>query len=190
MFSDCLQSFTELEELEESELYMCSTCKKKQRSTKKFWIRRLPNVITFKPLTLYFVILILFWIFFLNCWFNFWREDFLYTLYKISKSTVSHGIDTIYKWKNCPLQSWKLYIENRTYFYWKKCMWSLFNKYLLQVLCLHIKRFRWQSFFRVKLETFVEFPLEGLNMHKYILDNLVRTIVFCRQSTIWKRRNI
>uniref|UniRef100_A0A8W8MI99 Ubiquitin carboxyl-terminal hydrolase n=1 Tax=Magallana gigas TaxID=29159 RepID=A0A8W8MI99_MAGGI len=41
--SDCLQSFTELEELEESELYMCSTCKKKQRSTKKFWIRRLPN---------------------------------------------------------------------------------------------------------------------------------------------------
>lgn len=84
--SDCLQSFTELEELEESELYMCSTCKKKQRSTKKFWIRRLPNV-----------------------------------------------------------------------------------------LCLHIKRFRWQSFFRVKLETFVEFPLEGLNMHKYILDNLHET---------------
>lgn len=66
----------------------------------------------------------------------------------------------------------------------KKCICSLFNKYLLQVLCLHIKRFRWQSFFRVKLETFVEFPLEGLNMHKYILDNLVRTIVFCRQSTI------
>lgn len=64
MFSDCLQSFTELEELEESELYMCSTCKKKQRSTKKFWIRRLPNVITFKPLTLYFIILILLGFFF------------------------------------------------------------------------------------------------------------------------------
>lgn len=41
---DCLSSFTELEELEASELYMCSNCKKKQRSTKKFWIRRLPNV--------------------------------------------------------------------------------------------------------------------------------------------------
>ncbi|VDI08745.1 ubiquitin carboxyl-terminal hydrolase 3, partial [Mytilus galloprovincialis] len=40
---DCLSSFTELEELEASELYMCSNCKKKQRSTKKFWIRRLPN---------------------------------------------------------------------------------------------------------------------------------------------------
>ena len=34
----------ELEELEESELYTCSNCKKKQKSTKKFWIRRLPNV--------------------------------------------------------------------------------------------------------------------------------------------------
>ena len=45
ILSDCLQSFTDLEELEESELYMCSTCKMKQRSTKKFWIRRLPNVI-------------------------------------------------------------------------------------------------------------------------------------------------
>lgn len=44
LISDCLSSFTELEELEASELYMCSNCKKKQRSTKKFWIRRLPNV--------------------------------------------------------------------------------------------------------------------------------------------------
>ncbi|CAG2219760.1 USP3 [Mytilus edulis] len=81
---DCLSSFTELEELEASELYMCSNCKKKQRSTKKFWIRRLPNV-----------------------------------------------------------------------------------------LCLHIKRFRWQSYFRVKLDTFVEFPLKDLNMNKYVLNNLV-----------------
>lgn len=42
--TDCLGNFTELEELEESELYMCSNCKGKQRSTKRFWIRRLPNV--------------------------------------------------------------------------------------------------------------------------------------------------
>lgn len=97
MFTDCLQSFTELEELEESELYMCSTCKKKQRSTKKFWIRRLPNVITFiKPLNLYFVILILLGFFCLNCLFDFWCENFfLHTLNKISTSTVlSCGMDT------------------------------------------------------------------------------------------------
>ena len=43
-FSDCLSSFTDVEELEDTELYMCGTCKLKQRSTKRFWIRRLPNV--------------------------------------------------------------------------------------------------------------------------------------------------
>ncbi|KAK3096545.1 hypothetical protein FSP39_001156 [Pinctada imbricata] len=84
--ADCLSSFTDVEELEDTELYMCSNCKLRQRSTKKFWIRRLPNV-----------------------------------------------------------------------------------------LCLHIKRFRWQSFFRVKLETFVEFPLTGLSMNKYVLNNLHET---------------
>lgn len=43
--SDCLASFISIEELTETELYHCSTCKKKQRSTKRFWIRRLPNVL-------------------------------------------------------------------------------------------------------------------------------------------------
>ena len=42
--AECLTHFTEVEELEETELYMCAGCKKRQRSTKKFWIRRLPNV--------------------------------------------------------------------------------------------------------------------------------------------------
>ncbi|KAL5004403.1 hypothetical protein ScPMuIL_017859 [Solemya velum] len=84
--SDCLSSFTDTEELEESELYMCSNCKKKQRSTKKFWIRRLPNV-----------------------------------------------------------------------------------------LCLHLKRFRWQSCYRVKVETFIEFPLRALDMNRYVLNNLHET---------------
>ncbi|XP_064608522.1 ubiquitin carboxyl-terminal hydrolase 3-like [Liolophura sinensis] len=84
--ADCLSSFTDIEELEESELYMCSNCKKRQRSTKKFWIRRLPNV-----------------------------------------------------------------------------------------LCLHIKRFRWNTCFRVKLETFVDFPLRGLDMSRYVLNNLHET---------------
>ncbi|XP_071794250.1 ubiquitin carboxyl-terminal hydrolase 3-like [Asterias amurensis] len=42
---DCLQSFTEVEELAESEHYMCTNCQKRQPSTKKFWFRKLPNVL-------------------------------------------------------------------------------------------------------------------------------------------------
>ncbi|XP_073159674.1 ubiquitin carboxyl-terminal hydrolase 3 isoform X3 [Lepidochelys kempii] len=42
---DCLRSFTDLEELDETELYMCHKCKKKQKSTKKFWIQKLPKVL-------------------------------------------------------------------------------------------------------------------------------------------------
>lgn len=79
--AECLTHFTEIEELEETELYMCTGCKKKQRSTKKFWIRRLPNV-----------------------------------------------------------------------------------------LCLHLKRFKWATSYRQKLECYVEFPLANLDMNKYILD--------------------
>lgn len=44
MVLDCLRSFTDLEELDETELYMCHKCKKKQKSTKKFWIQKLPKV--------------------------------------------------------------------------------------------------------------------------------------------------
>ena len=43
-FSDCLQSFTDLETLQESEFYICPKCKVKRPSTKKFWLHRLPNV--------------------------------------------------------------------------------------------------------------------------------------------------
>ncbi|CAL1595859.1 unnamed protein product [Knipowitschia caucasica] len=42
---DCLQSFTDLEELDETELYYCLKCKKRQKSTKKFWIKKLPKVL-------------------------------------------------------------------------------------------------------------------------------------------------
>ncbi|KAG2470850.1 UBP3 hydrolase, partial [Polypterus senegalus] len=42
---DCLRSFTDLEELDETELYMCHKCKKRQKSTKKFWIQKLPKVL-------------------------------------------------------------------------------------------------------------------------------------------------
>lgn len=41
---DCLRSFTDLEELDETELYYCHKCKKRQKSTKKFWIQKLPKV--------------------------------------------------------------------------------------------------------------------------------------------------
>lgn len=44
LVADCLRSFTDLEELDETELYMCHKCKKKQKSTKKFWIQKLPKV--------------------------------------------------------------------------------------------------------------------------------------------------
>ncbi|XP_029010369.1 ubiquitin carboxyl-terminal hydrolase 3 isoform X2 [Betta splendens] len=42
---DCLHSFTDLEELDETELYYCHKCKKRQKSTKKFWIQKLPKVL-------------------------------------------------------------------------------------------------------------------------------------------------
>lgn len=94
--SDCLNSFTELEELAETELYYCSNCKKKQRSTKKFWIRRLPNV-----------------------------------------------------------------------------------------LCLHLKRFRWSNFYRIKIDNYVEFPIRGLDMSKFILTNMHETRGSCSGSNMY-----
>uniref|UniRef100_T1IK79 Ubiquitin carboxyl-terminal hydrolase n=1 Tax=Strigamia maritima TaxID=126957 RepID=T1IK79_STRMM len=94
--SDCLQSFTELEELADTELYYCSNCKKKQKSTKKFWIRRLPNV-----------------------------------------------------------------------------------------LCLHLKRFRWSNYYRTKLDNYVEFPVRGLNMTKFILTNMHETRGSCTGSNLY-----
>ncbi|KAF0041077.1 hypothetical protein F2P81_006975 [Scophthalmus maximus] len=78
---DCLRSFTDLEELDETELYYCHKCKKRQKSTKKFWIQKLPKV-----------------------------------------------------------------------------------------LCLHLKRFHWTAFLRNKVDTYVEFPLTGLDMRDYLLE--------------------
>ncbi|XP_033903475.1 ubiquitin carboxyl-terminal hydrolase 3 [Acipenser ruthenus] len=78
---DCLRSFTDLEELDETELYMCHKCKKRQKSTKKFWIQKLPKV-----------------------------------------------------------------------------------------FCLHLKRFHWTAYLRNKVDTYVEFPLRGLDMKCYLLE--------------------
>ena len=43
------------------------------------------------------------------------------------------------------------------------------------VLCLHIKRFRWSHLARTKVDTFVEFPINGLDMSHYLLRNLSST---------------
>lgn len=79
---DCLSSFIELEELTETELYYCSNCRQKQRSTKRFWIRRLP-----------------------------------------------------------------------------------------EVLCLHLKRFRYNNFLRTKIDDYIQFPIQGLDMKRFVLTN-------------------
>lgn len=76
----------QVEELAETELYYCNSCKCKQKSTKRFWIRRLPNV-----------------------------------------------------------------------------------------LCLHIKRFRWSNFFRTKVDLRIKFPLKSLDMSQYVLNNVPET---------------
>ncbi|XP_059061543.1 ubiquitin carboxyl-terminal hydrolase 3-like [Achroia grisella] len=76
--ADCLASFVQVEELADTERYFCSSCKCKQKSTKQFWIRRLPNV-----------------------------------------------------------------------------------------LCLHLKRFRWHNYFRTKVDTRISFPLRSLDVSAF-----------------------
>lgn len=73
-----LSRFFKVEELADSELYFCDNCMGKQRSTKRFWIHRLPNV-----------------------------------------------------------------------------------------LCLHIKRFRWCNSYRSKVDTQVDFPMKSLDMSPF-----------------------
>ncbi|RUS20118.1 hypothetical protein BC937DRAFT_86321 [Endogone sp. FLAS-F59071] len=79
---DCLEMFTEVEELADTERYECERCKAKQRCTKKFTIKKLPDI-----------------------------------------------------------------------------------------LCLHLKRFRWSRMSRSKIDTYVAFPIEGLDMSKYSVDD-------------------
>lgn len=86
LLSDCLASFVQVEELADTERYFCSSCKCKQKSTKQFWIRRLPNV-----------------------------------------------------------------------------------------LCLHLKRFRWNNYFRTKVDTNITFPITDLDMTQFVLSNLPET---------------
>lgn len=114
-YIDCLDSFTRVEELQESELYYCPCCKKRQHSTKKLTIQRLPNVSTCK------------------C------DSCLQVQHVITFSDV--------------------------FFYYSFCSF--------QVLCLHLKRFKFVSFHRSKIDTPVEFPLENLDMKDYVLPSVV-----------------
>ncbi|XP_026325993.1 ubiquitin carboxyl-terminal hydrolase 3-like isoform X2 [Hyposmocoma kahamanoa] len=84
--ADCLASFVQVEELADTERYFCSSCKCKQKSTKQFWIRRLPNV-----------------------------------------------------------------------------------------LCLHLKRFRWHNNYRNKVDTSISFPLSALDMSRFVPHNVPDT---------------
>ena len=47
-----------------------------------------------------------------------------------------------------------------------------------QVLCLHLKRFKFVSFHRSKIDTTVEFPLEDLDMSDYVLPSVVSIYYF------------
>ena len=44
------------------------------------------------------------------------------------------------------------------------------------MLCLHLKRFKFVSFHRSKIDTTVEFPLEDLDMSDYVLPSVVRRL--------------
>lgn len=44
-----------------------------------------------------------------------------------------------------------------------------------QVLCLHLKRFRWNNFFRTKVDINIQFPVTALDMSQYVLSDLPDT---------------
>ena len=43
-------------------------------------------------------------------------------------------------------------------------------EYSSQVLCIHLKRFRFDAFFSTKISRTINFPLTGLNMTPYLKD--------------------
>ena len=149
---DCLQRFVEIENLDETEWYTCNNCKKRQPSTKKFWILQLPNV----------SLLITFWGFktMINtsgC-FSYLRHSFFF-----NKITVGYLITTnLHSVKDTLLKVliWMVL---------KQCLYTKCYAFVFQVLCLHLKRFRYTPHGRTKVDTFVRFPIEELNMNSYLL---------------------
>jgi ubiquitin carboxyl-terminal hydrolase 3 len=47
--------------------------------------------------------------------------------------------------------------------------------YPLQVLILHLKRFRWMGAAQAKIDAFVKFPVRALDMSDFIMTNLPET---------------
>jgi ubiquitin carboxyl-terminal hydrolase 3 len=44
-----------------------------------------------------------------------------------------------------------------------------------QVLCLHLKRFRWHNSLRTKIDTHISFPVTALDMSQFVLSSLHET---------------
>ncbi|KAL5233161.1 hypothetical protein ACI65C_000571 [Semiaphis heraclei] len=83
LLTDCIARYFEIEELNENNFYFCDKCSKEQRSTKRFWMNALPNI-----------------------------------------------------------------------------------------LCIHLKRFRWNATSRTKVHTHIKFPMEFLDMSPYFDDTM------------------
>jgi ubiquitin carboxyl-terminal hydrolase 3 len=44
------------------------------------------------------------------------------------------------------------------------------------VLCLHLKRFRWDTNYRTKVHTHIKFPMNSLDMSQYLDDDKKETL--------------
>ena len=105
-YTDCLYHFISLEELAESELYICPNCKKRQKSTKKFWIKRLPNVRQFpffSSITLFFY-----------CWHKSYHH-------KCRRNTVNFWTHFRSPWHitiTGPSESWFRYVSVLSCLFW------------------------------------------------------------------------
>ena len=52
-----------------------------------------------------------------------------------------------------------------------------FNLFVFKVLCLHLKRFKFQAFHRSKVDTYVQFPVRGLDMGPYCMQDQVKRLL-------------
>lgn len=153
---DCLQRFVDVEELADTERYMCPKCNKRQPSTKKFWLTSLSNVCfrCFSNL-----------LFFIH-----WSSYF---------SIFNFALYAIIQFIFCIYLQRKIFQGNFCH---------------LKVLCLHLKRFRYSQFGRSKVDTYVKFPLQDLNMNQFLLrQSQVLTplfSLFCSLSFIKKTHSL